>query len=52
LPTLVAAPDGAEGRRDAYLTSSGVDRYDLEELEREYFQHHRLDETLLQTLQR
>ncbi len=52
LPTLVASPDGAEGRRDAYLTSSGVDRYDLEELEREYFQHHRLDETLLQTLQR
>ncbi len=52
LPALVASPNGSENRRNAFLTSSGVDRYDLEELEREYFQHHRLDETLLHALQR
>jgi uncharacterized protein (TIGR04442 family) len=52
LPTLVASPEGSEGRRDAYLHSSGVDRYDLEELEREYFHQHRLDNTLLHALQR
>jgi len=52
LPTLVASPEGAEDRREAYVSSSGIDRYDLEELEREYFQHHRLDEALLHTLQR
>ncbi len=52
LPTLVASPDGSDGRRDAFFSSSGVDRYDLEELEREYFHQHRLDESLLQALQR
>ncbi|MEO5657244.1 MAG: TIGR04442 family protein [Nitrospiria bacterium] len=52
LPTLVASPKDSDGRRDAYFSSSGVDRYELEELEREYFHQHRLDETLLQTLQR
>jgi uncharacterized protein (TIGR04442 family) len=52
LPALVASPGGSESRRNAFLTSSGVDRYDLEELEREYFQQHRLDETLLHALQR
>jgi uncharacterized protein (TIGR04442 family) len=52
LPTLVASPAGSDGRRDAYFSSSGVDRYDLEELEREYFHQHRLDEALLQALQR
>jgi uncharacterized protein (TIGR04442 family) len=52
LPTLVASPEGSDGRRDAYFSSSGVDRYDLEELEREYFHQHRLDESLLQALQR
>ncbi len=52
LPTLVASPEGSDGRRDAFFTSSGVDRYDLEELEREYFHQHRLDESLLQALQR
>jgi uncharacterized protein (TIGR04442 family) len=52
LPALVASPEGSDGRRDAYFSSSGVDRYDLEELEREYFHQHRLDEALLQALQR
>lgn len=52
LPTLVASPNDSEGRRDAYFVSSGVDRYELEELEREYFHQHRLDDTLLHTLQR
>jgi uncharacterized protein (TIGR04442 family) len=52
LPTLVASPEGSDGRRDAFFSSSGVDRYDLEELEREYFHQHRLDESLLQALQR
>lgn len=52
LPTLVASPEGSDGRRDAFFSSSGVDRYDLEELEREYFQQHRLDESLLHALQR
>ncbi len=50
LPKLVNTPDNP--LREQFLKESGLDLYDVEELEREYFESHGLSRDVLTTIQR
>jgi len=50
LPRLIAGEDLAE--REEFIRNSGLDRFQIEELERDYFDHHNLPLEQLRLLQR
>jgi uncharacterized protein (TIGR04442 family) len=50
LPKMITDPSGP--LRESFLKESGLDRYYIEELEKDYFERNRLDQALLQKIQK